>query len=144
MQIQVKRIYDRPEPTDGYRLLVDRLWPRGVSRKRAALDAWMPEVGPSSELRRWFGHDESRWPEFKRRYALELKKRDKLVAEILALARKSRVTLLFSARNPDHNQAVALAGYLGSKRDQTRGGREGGQKGTCTSARRCLSGKPAR
>lgn len=112
MEIGVKRIYEPPEPTDGYRLLVDRLWPRGVSKERAAIDAWMREVAPSSELRRWFGHDASRWEEFKRRYAEELDTRADLVAEILSLARDRRVTLLYSARDRDHNQAVALEEYL--------------------------------
>jgi len=110
--IQVKRVYDDLEPNDGARLLVDRIWPRGVSKERAALDAWMPEVGPSSELRRWFGHDPSLWREFKQRYASELDDRPELVAEILELASQGRVTLLYSARDREHNQAVALAEYL--------------------------------
>ncbi len=115
MEIRVKRIYEPPETADGYRLLVDRLWPRGVSRESASLDAWMKEVAPSSELRRWFGHDASRWQEFKRRYAVELGTRQDLVAEILSLARDRPVTLLYSARDTDHNQAVALAEYLAAK-----------------------------
>ena len=119
MEIRVKRIYDPPEPADGYRLLVDRIWPRGVSKESASLDTWMKEVGPSSELRRWFGHDPSRWDEFKRRYAVELDARGGLVAEILARARDQPVTLLYSARDPDHNQAVALAEYLAAKNDET-------------------------
>ena len=117
MAIRVKRIYEPPDPTDGYRLLVDRLWPRGVSRESASLDAWMREVAPSSELRRWFGHDASRWQEFKRRYAVELGTRQDLVAEILSLARDRPVTLLYSARDTDHNQAVALAEYVAAKAD---------------------------
>ncbi len=115
MEIRVKRIYEPPEPADGYRLLVDRLWPRGVSRESTSLDAWMREVAPSSELRRWFGHDASRWQEFKRRYAVELGTRHDLVAEILSLARDRPVTLIYSARDPAHNQAVALAEYLAAK-----------------------------
>ena len=117
LEIRVKRIYEPPEPGDGYRLLVDRLWPRGVSRESASLDAWMREVAPSSELRRWFGHDASRWQEFKRRYAVELGTRQDLVAEILSLARDRPVTLLYSARDPDHNQAVALAEYVAAMAD---------------------------
>ena len=119
MQISVKRIYDRPEPNDGYRLLVDRIWPRGVSKERAALDAWMPEVAPSAELRRWFAHDVSRWREFKRRYEVELAERRDLVADILSLARDRQVTLLFSARDSDHNQAVALAAHLSREAEDT-------------------------
>jgi uncharacterized protein YeaO (DUF488 family) len=110
--IRVKRIHDSPEPEDGARLLVDRIWPRGISKERAALDAWMREVAPSTELRKWFGHDASRWREFKRRYASELSDRRELVDEILELARRRRVTLLYSARDREHNQAIALAEYL--------------------------------
>ena len=119
MAIRVKRIYQPPEPADGYRLLVDRLWPRGVSRESACLDAWMREVAPSSELRRWSGHDASRWQEFKRRYAIELDTRQNLVAEIFSLARDRPVTLLYSAHDSDRNQAVALAEYLDAKADRT-------------------------
>ena len=119
MKLRVKRIYEPPEAADGYRLLVDRLWPRGVSKERAFLDDWMKEVGPSSELRRWFGHDASRWHEFKRRYGVELDANQNLVSEILSLARYRPVTLLYSARDPDHNQAVALAEYLGVQSDKT-------------------------
>ena len=117
MEIRIKRIYEPPEPGDGYRLLVDRLWPRGVSNESASLDAWMKEVAPSSELRRWFGHDASRWQEFKRRYAVELGTRQGLVAEILSRARERPVTLIYSARDRDRNQAVALAEYLAAKAD---------------------------
>jgi len=115
MEIRVKRIYDSPEPADGYRLLVDRLWPRGVSKESASLDAWMREVAPSSELRRWFGHDAARWPEFKRRYGVELEIHQDLVAEILSLARERPGTLIYSARDSNHNQAVALMEYLSAK-----------------------------
>ncbi len=119
MEIRVKRIYEPPESADEYRLLVDRIWPRGVSKARASIDAWMREVAPSSELRAWFAHDASRWQEFKQRYAVELGTRQDLVAEILSLTRDRPVTLLYSARDPDHNQAVALAAYLAAKADQT-------------------------
>ena len=115
MEIRGKRIYEPPEPGDGYRLLVDRIWPRGVSKQSASLDSWMKEVGPSTDLRRWFAHDASRWGEFKRRYAVELAGRQDLVAEILSLARDRPVTLLYSARDTDHNQAVALAEFLAAK-----------------------------
>lgn len=118
LEIRVKRIYEPPEPTDGYRLLVDRLWPRGVSKDSASLDDWMKEVAPSSELRRWFDHDAARWQEFKRHYGLELDTRQNLVAEILSLARDRPVTLVYSARDPDHNQAVALAEYLAAMRQK--------------------------
>lgn len=118
LEVRVKRIYQPAELADGYRLLVDRLWPRGVSRKSACIDAWMKEVGPSSQLRRWFDHDASRWLEFKRRYGAELDAREDLVAEILSIANDGPVTLLYSARDPDHNQAVALAEYLNTKSEK--------------------------
>ncbi len=112
MNIRVKRIYEEPAPEDGYRLLVDRLWPRGLSKQDAFIDAWMKEVGPSTELRRWYGHDVARWHEFKERYSVELDAKPELLAEIQALAKAGPVTLLFSARDTDHNQACALAEYL--------------------------------
>ena len=114
LKIQIKRIYEPAEVTDGYRVLVDRLWPRGVSKDGASLDAWMREIAPSSELRRWFGHDASLWREFKRRYASELDTRQDLVAEILSLAKARPVTLLYSARDTEHNQAVAQVSVSGS------------------------------
>ena len=116
MEIRVKRIYQPPEQADGYRLLVDRLWPRGVSTKRAYIDAWMKEAGPSTKLRRWFGHDRSRWLEFKRRYHTELDANQTLVNQMLSIANNHPLTLLYSARDPNHNQAVALAEYLATRR----------------------------
>ena len=121
MPIRVKRIYEPPDPVDGYRILVDRVWPRGVAKADASVDAWMREIAPSTELRRWFGHDASRWQEFKRQYAVELDARRDLAAKILSHARKGPVTLIFSARDPDHNQAVALAEYLADQAEQIRG-----------------------
>lgn len=94
---------------------MDRVWPRGVSKADASVDTWMREVAPSTELRRWFGHDASRWQEFNRCYFVELDARQDLIAEILSRARRSPVTLIYSARDTDHNQAVALAAYLDAK-----------------------------
>ncbi len=112
LEIRTKRIYEPPESSDGYRLLVDRLWPRGVSKARVSLDSWMKEIGPSSELRRWFGHDVLRWCEFKRRYHAKLEASQPLVNQILSIASERPLTLLYSARDPDHNQAIALAEHL--------------------------------
>lgn len=117
MDIRVKRIYEQPAPEDGYRLLVDRLWPRGMSKQNVSIDAWMKEIGPSSQLRRWYGHEAERWPEFKRRYAAELDGCPDLVADVVQLARAGTVTLLFSARDEKRNQAVALAEYLSGRQD---------------------------
>ncbi|MCC7328868.1 MAG: DUF488 domain-containing protein [Gammaproteobacteria bacterium] len=111
MRIRLKRAYEAPARSDGQRILVDRLWPRGLTRDKAAVDHWIKEVAPSSELRKWFGHDPERWPEFRRRYRAELKKNPAL-AELRALARKGSITLLYSAKDEQHNQAVVLKQVL--------------------------------
>ena len=110
--LQIKRIYDAPARSDGFRLLVDRLWPRGISRKRAKLDDWMPEVAPSAELRKWFGHDPKRWNGFRRRYRAELASKPSLIASIRDRLLDERVTLLYSARDAAHNQAQVLKQFI--------------------------------
>lgn len=112
MSVRIKRIYDAPADDDGYRVLVDRVWPRGVSKQAARLDRWLKEVAPSTELRRWFGHDPSRWDEFRKRYRGELEETPALVQELVDKARSTSVTLLFSARDRQHNQAVVLREWL--------------------------------
>lgn len=112
--IQLKRAYDPVEEEDGLRILVDRIWPRGVSKEKAKLDRWMKEIAPSTELRKWFGHDPDKWPEFKRRYEEELKGRKGELAEIAALAERGTVTLVFAAQDREHNDAVALKEILES------------------------------
>jgi uncharacterized protein YeaO (DUF488 family) len=109
--VRAKRIHEPAEAQDGARVLVDRIWPRGISKARAALDAWCPEVAPSTELRKWFGHDARRWEEFQRRYEAELEGNDRFDA-LVEDARGRTVTLLYSARDTEHNQAVALAGFV--------------------------------
>jgi len=119
MVIRVKRVYDTPSGEDGYRILVDKLWPRGLSKSRAKIDVWMREIAPSDMLRRWFRHDASRWEEFKRRYFKELKRKDELVNAILELEKRiGVVTLLFGARDLKRNNAVALMEYLIHHRDK--------------------------
>ena len=108
----MKRVYDDVSPDDGYRVLVDRVWPRGVSKQAAALDAWMKDIAPSSELRKWFAHQAERWPEFKRRYFRELQDQEEPVRALRRKARGHRVTLVYGARDMEHNNAVALAEYL--------------------------------
>jgi uncharacterized protein YeaO (DUF488 family) len=112
MDLIVKRVYDEPAPDDGYRVLVDRLWPRGLSKQKAQLDEWIKELGPSTELRKWFGHDPARWDEFRRRYHVELDGAADLWRPLLERARTQRVCLLFGAHDAEHNQAVALREYL--------------------------------
>jgi uncharacterized protein YeaO (DUF488 family) len=112
MPLELKRVYAKPSPRDGYRVLVDRLWPRGVSKEAARLDAWMKHIAPSDELRKWFHKDRPQWAEFRRRYLAELKNHRE---ELRGLARRSRtvrITLLFGARDEERNHAVVLKQYL--------------------------------
>lgn len=111
-RIRVKRIYDVPDGGDGERILVDRVWPRGLSKGQAAIDCWLKDLAPSTELRKWFGHDPERWTEFKKRYRRELQKSRGAVEALKVISGKKRVTLLFAARDTDHNNAVALREYL--------------------------------
>jgi uncharacterized protein YeaO (DUF488 family) len=111
-RLRTKRVYDAPATNDGIRVLVDRLWPRGLSKEQARLDHWLKEIAPSSALRLWFNHDDSRWQEFKRRYFDELATLDEQVAQLRKLLRGNPVTLLYSARSETHNNAVALAEFL--------------------------------
>ncbi|HWP49474.1 MAG TPA: DUF488 domain-containing protein [Candidatus Limnocylindrales bacterium] len=113
--IQTKRIYEPPEPRDGKRFLVERLWPRGIKKETLQMDGWLKEVAPSDDLRRWYGHDPGKWEEFKHRYFAELDSKPEAWQPILAAAREGNVTLLYSARDTEHNSAVALEAYLKSK-----------------------------
>ncbi len=109
--IKVKRIYESPEPDDGLRILVERLWPRGVRKDEASIDLWMKEIAPSHELRRWFSHDPAKWKEFKRRYWEEIKYK-KEFEELVKLARERNITLLFSTKSLKYNNAVALKQFI--------------------------------
>lgn len=112
MPFSVKRVYDPRARGDGIRILVDRLWPRGLSKQAAAVDEWLRELAPSNALRRWFGHDPARWDEFRRRYADELKGQPQAIGRLRRLGARRRVTLLFGAKDMEHNNAVALQAYL--------------------------------
>ncbi|HEX2885329.1 DUF488 domain-containing protein [Vineibacter terrae] len=118
--LRIKRAYDPPDTEDGARVLVDRLWPRGLSKERAALTLWLKEIAPSTALRQWFGHDPARWTEFRRRYHAELTDNQDAVARLGDLLKAGRVTLVYGAHDALHNQAVALAEYM---REQVRPGR---------------------
>jgi len=113
--IEVKRVYDPPSSADGARFLVDRLWPRGLSKASLKLDAWLKDVAPTNDLRHWYSHDPAKWDEFRRRYFADLDRNPESWAPLLAAARKGRITLLFSSREPKLNNAVALKQYLDSK-----------------------------
>jgi uncharacterized protein YeaO (DUF488 family) len=112
MPVRIKRVYDEPGRSDGYRILVDRLWPRGLSKEKASVDEWLRDIAPSDELRKWFSHDRERWEEFRTRYWRELETKGALVEAIRARARKGVVTLLYSTRETVANNAAALKEFL--------------------------------
>lgn len=120
--IKIKRIYDPPAATDGLRILVDRVWPRGVSRQKTALDLWLKEIGPSTALRKWFGHRPERWPEFRKLYKKELSA-NPAMKDLRVLAKARNVTLLFGARDEQRNQAAVLAEILNKRSRSTAGPR---------------------
>lgn len=112
MAIRIKRAYEAPEAADGVRILVDRLWPRGLKKADAAIDHWEKEVAPSTELRRWFNHDPEKWPEFRKRYRAELSDRDDRVEDLRKRIGQGPATLVYGARDDAHNQAVVLKEVL--------------------------------
>jgi uncharacterized protein YeaO (DUF488 family) len=114
MEIKIKRVYGNPGSNDGYRILVDRLWPRGISKEKAKIDFWPKELAPSTELRRWYGHDPKKWSDFNSRYIAELDGNIELVNELLEYVHKGRVTLVYSSREQRLNNAVALKEYIES------------------------------
>lgn len=115
MSIAVKRVYEPAAKSDGYRVLVDRVWPRGLKKEDAALDVWAKDLAPSTALRKWFGHDPARWEGFRHRYAGELDSRASFWQPLAVQAERHRVTLVYSARDEEHNQAVALKMYLDAR-----------------------------
>jgi|SRR6516165_10151426 uncharacterized protein YeaO (DUF488 family) len=114
--LKLKRVYEPPARTDGVRVLVERLWPRGISKEWAAVDLWLKEVAPSTELRQWFAHDPAKWPEFQRRYRAELRAHKDAVHTLKQKARQGAVTLVYAARDEEHNAALALKRFLEGKR----------------------------
>jgi uncharacterized protein YeaO (DUF488 family) len=112
LDVQAKRVYLPSSPEDGVRVLVDRLWPRGVRKSEAAIDRWLKEVAPSTELRRWFGHDPRKWEEFRHRYRSELSRKTTLLNELRTIAKRRRLTLVYAARDELHNEAVMLRDVL--------------------------------
>jgi uncharacterized protein YeaO (DUF488 family) len=116
VSVRVKRVYEAPSRTDGVRVLVDRLWPRGLSKEAAQVDLWLKEIAPSHELRHWFGHDPAKWADFDRRYRAELQRAPDAVAELSALVRRGAVTLLFGSQELTYNNANALHALLVGQR----------------------------
>lgn len=112
MDIQIKRAYEPADPADGYRVLVDRLWPRGRTKEQVACDLWLKEIAPTTDLRKWFNHDHAKWAEFQQRYRSELSTNPEDVQELQDIAAKGRLTLLYGAHDSECNQAVVLRDYL--------------------------------
>lgn len=110
--LKVKRVYERPDKSDGFRILVDRLWPRGLTKAKAKIDLWLKEIAPSDELCKWFAHDPKKWPKFSKRYFAELVDYSEQLKTILSESKSKKVTLLFGAKDEQHNNAVALREYL--------------------------------
>ena len=115
MKIKIKRVYEKSEQADGTRILVDRLWPRGLSKDKAKIDFWAKDISPSTALRRWYGHDPDKWPEFKERYFKELNENPAAVKELLHYANRGTVTLVYSAKEHRLNNAVVLKEYVESR-----------------------------
>ncbi len=115
MNIKIKRVYEQPDKNDGRRILVDRLWPRGLTKEKAGVDVWLKDIAPSTELRKWFGHDPDRWEEFTERYRAELAEASKMgiLRDIAERADEENVTLLFGAKDTRHNDARALEAFVG-------------------------------
>ena len=112
MKVEIKRVYDRPSRTDGTRILVDRLWPRGLSKERARVDLWLKDIAPSNELRKWFSHDPEKWTDFQTRYRQELKSKADMIADLKRKAAEAPLTLLYGAKDELHNEAVVLQKVL--------------------------------
>jgi uncharacterized protein YeaO (DUF488 family) len=112
MNIKIKRAYEPPSEDDGMRILVDRLWPRGLTKARASVDLWLKDIAPSTELRKWFGHDPGKWTEFKTRYRAELKKNGDRVSLLKSKVQEGKVTLIYGAKDEEHNEAVVLRAFL--------------------------------
>lgn len=112
MEIKIKRVYEKPDKEDGIRILVDRLWPRGLTKEKAGVDLWLKELAPSTELRKWFDHDPAKWNEFRKRYILELNQNKEQVFLMNEQLKNGRVTLVYGAKDEEHNEAVVLKEYF--------------------------------
>jgi uncharacterized protein YeaO (DUF488 family) len=112
MKIKIKRVYEQPDSEDGIRILVDRLWPRGLTKEKASINLWLKDIAPSKELRQWFDHDPAKWEEFKQRYLAELKQNDEQTRLLKQEMKKGAVTLVYGAKDTEHNDAVVLQEFL--------------------------------
>jgi uncharacterized protein YeaO (DUF488 family) len=112
MNIKTKRVYEQPAKKDGERILVDRLWPRGLTKEKASVDLWLKEIAPSTELRKWFDHDREKWQRFRGRYETEIRQKEDLIKVLKQKARKGTITLVYGARDQKHNEALVLKQFL--------------------------------
>ena len=112
MKIKIKRVYEQPAKDDGVRILVDRLWPRGLTKEKASVDLWLKDIAPSTELRKWFAHDPDKWKSFRRRYETEIRRNDALIKVLTDKANKETITLVYGARDEKHNEALVLKQFL--------------------------------
>lgn len=112
MNIKIKRVYEQPEKDDGMRILVDRLWPRGLTKEKASVDLWLKDIAPSTELRKWFGHDPDKWKRFRGRYQTEIRNNLDLIRVLMQKAREGTITLIYGARDEKHNEALVLKQFL--------------------------------
>ena len=112
MKIKTKRVYELPDEKDGKRILVDRLWPRGLTKEKAAVDIWLKEIAPSTELRKWFAHDLAKWPDFRKKYLVELKENREAVSLLMETVKKGTVTLLYGAKDKEHNETQVLLEFV--------------------------------
>lgn len=112
MDVRIKRVYEAPAADDGKRILIDRLWPRGLTKEKARIDLWLKDIAPSAALRGWFGHDPAKWPEFQKRYQQELDANKVVVAQLLEVLKRQPITLVYGAKDEEHNDAVVLKAYL--------------------------------
>ena len=110
--IKIKRVYEQPDKKDGNRILVDRLWPRGLAKEKAGVDLWLKEIAPSTELRKWFDHDPKRWKSFRRRYEMEIRHKEDLIKVLQQKAHEGTITLIYGARDEKHNEALVLKQFL--------------------------------
>jgi len=110
--MKIKRVYEQPDKEDGMRILVDRLWPRGLTKEKAAVDLWLKDIAPSTELRKWFGHEPVKWYDFTEKYLAELKENKKMVSLLKEKTEHENVTLLYGAKDQEHNEALVLLNYL--------------------------------
>ncbi len=112
MKINIKRVYEKPGEHDGYRILIDRLWPRGLTKEKAAVDLWLKEIAPTTELRKWFNHEPEKWPDFQKKYLKEIKENKEALAALKDKIKEGKVTLVYGAKDEEHNDAQVLRTYL--------------------------------